>query len=464
MIFRKDVDGLKHNIEGQMQKYLISTMLISSLFVIVTMLLSIGSNTLNLLQSNQSAIIRGLQSLYDKTQLPVNELLETYPLINHSAVIMPPESLAELPKAVRDQLSRGETVYNHLFSTSLVTVGNQTMLITAYPLRQQLIRTLIATAIMLFSFFAAGVFLAAIGSRRFTRSIVHLSRATKTVADGDFSVQVHESSDMPLEIRSLTRNFNLMVRELNKNTTLRKDFISAVSHEFKTPLAAIRGYATYANTPGISEEDRAECLRIVLEETDALTAMTTNILKLSKLENQEIPEKRVEFMLDEQLRQCVLALEPSWSEKDLELDIDLPETAYVGDDDLLRQVWVNLIQNAIKFSQPGGALGVKLSRGADGVHVAISDTGIGMTEDVARHIFEKFYQGDPAHHAMGNGLGLSLVQQILKLVGGHIELKSAPDQGSTFTVILPTAQTRWTAPAAGRTPEALPARTGKGAK
>jgi len=447
-----------------MQKYLVTTMLFSSLFVIITMLLSLGGNALNLLQSNQNAIIRGIQSLYDKTQLPVDELLETYPLINHSAVIMPPESLDELPESARRQLDNGETIYNHLYSTSLVNIGGQTMLITAYPLRQQLFRTLIIAASMLFTFFAAGVFFSSVGSRRFTRSIVHLSRATKSVAEGDFSVQVRESPNMPLEIRSLTRNFNIMVRELSKNTTLRKDFISAVSHEFKTPLAAIRGYATYAGTPGISDEERAECLRILLEETDALTAMTTNILKLSKLENQEIPEKRVEFMLDEQLRQCVLALEPSWSEKELELDIDLPEIAYVGDDDLLRQVWINLLQNAIKFSHNSGVLGVKIAHAPDGIHVIISDTGIGMSEDVASHIFEKFYQGDPAHHSMGNGLGLSLVQQILKLIGGHIELRSAPEQGSTFTVILPPEQTRWSAPTANRTPEALPARTGHSQK
>ena len=452
---------LKHNIEGQMSKYLVSTMLLTLLTVAVTMLLSIGSSTLNLLESNQSAIIRGLQSLYDKTGLPVEELLDTYPIINHSAVVVSPDTLEEMPLYVLEKLADGEIVYDSLYSTSLVTIGDETLLITAYPLRNKLLQGLIITSIVLSSFFLAGVFLATIGSRRFTRSIVKLSRATKAVADGDFSVQLAETPDMPLEVHMLTHNFNLMVRELGKNTTLRKDFISAVSHEFKTPLAAIRGYATYANTPGISDEDRAECLRIVLEETDALTAMTANILKLCKLENQEIPEKRVEFMLDEQLRQCVLTLEPSWSEKNLELDIDLTETSYVGDDDLLRQVWINLLQNAIKFSNEGGTLGVKLYHGSDGIHVAISDTGIGMTEEVASHVFEKFYQGDPAHHSMGNGLGLSLVQQILKLVGGHIQLQSAPGVGSTFTVILPNGQSRWTGPAPGSAPQAIPSRTGK---
>lgn len=452
---------MKRNIERQMLKYLLTTMFMTSVFVIITMLISVGGSALNLLQSNQSAIVRGLQSLHDKTSLPVHELLETYPLINHSVVPVPPESLPELPPETQQLLARGEIVYSHLYSTSLVTIGGETMMITAYPLRQQLLRTLLIAASTLLTFFAAGVFVSSIGSRRFTHSIVHLSRATRTVAAGDFSVQVNESAHMPLEIRDLTRNFNLMVRELGKNATLRKDFVHAVSHEFKTPLAAIRGYATYAATPGISDEDRAECLKIVLEETDALTAMTSNILKICKLENQEIPEKRVSFMLDEQLRQCLLTLEPGWSEKALELDIDLPETAYIGDDDLLRQVWINLLQNAIKFSNPGGTLGVKLFRAPDGIHVAISDTGIGMNEEVAAHIFEKFYQGDPAHHAMGNGLGLSLVQQILKLLGGHIELRSAPGAGSTFTVILPDNNARWTSPAAARTPEALPARTGR---
>lgn len=452
---------LKRNIERQMLQYLFTTMLLTTLFVVVTMLMSIGTSTLNLLQSNQSAIIRGLQSLYDKTGLPVSELLETYPVINHSAVILPDDAIAGLPDDARTSLARGETVYDHLYSTSLVAIGQETLLITAYPLRNKLFQAMTVAGAALLTFFLAGVFFAAVGSKRLTRGIVHLSRATKTVADGDFSIQVRESPDMPLEVQVLTRNFNLMVRELGKNTTLRKDFISAVSHEFKTPLAAIRGYATYANTPGISEEERAECLRIVLEETDALTAMTANILKLCKLENQEIPEKRVEFMLDEQLRQCVLTLEPSWSEKELELDIDLEELRYIGDDDLLRQVWINLLQNAIKFSHPGGTLGVRLTRAADGIHVSISDTGIGMSEDVAGHIFEKFYQGDPAHHSMGNGLGLSLVQQILKLVGGHIELRSAPGKGSTFTVILPLNHARHIPAVSAHAPEALPARTGK---
>lgn len=452
---------LNRKIEQQMLKYLLFTMFTTSLVVIITMLLSIGGSALNLLESNQSAIIRGLQSLYDKTALPLSELLETYPMINHSGSVMTEEALRQLPQEVREALSAGQTVYNHLYSTSIVTIGGDTLVITAYPLRQQLMQALLIAASTLMTFFAAGAFMSSVGSRRFTHSIVTLSRATRTVAAGDFSVQVKESANMPMEVRDLTKNFNLMVRELSKNTTLRKDFIHAVSHEFKTPLAAIRGYATYAATPGISDEERAECLRIVLEETDALTAMTTNILKICKLENQEIPEKRVDFMLDEQLRQCVLTLEPGWSEKELELDIDLPETPYTGDDDLLRQVWVNLLQNAIKFSNPGGTLGVKISRAADGIHVAISDTGIGMTEEVAGHIFEKFYQGDPAHHSMGNGLGLSLVQQILKLVGGHIELRSAPGEGSTFTVILPDSPARWSAPQAHRVPEALPARTGK---
>lgn len=450
---------LKHNIEGQMSKYLVATMLLTLLTVAVTMLLSIGSSALNLLESNQSAIISGMQSLYNKTGLPIDELLETYPIINHSAVVVSPETLEDMPLYVLEKLTEGEIVYDSLYSTSLVTIGDQTLLITAYPLRNKLLQGLIITSIVLSSFFLAGVFLATMGSRRFTRSIVKLSRATKAVADGDFSVQLKETPDMPLEVHMLTHNFNLMVRELGKNTTLRKDFISAVSHEFKTPLAAIRGYATYANTPGISDEERGECLRIVLEETDALTAMTTNILKLCKLENQEIPEKSVEFMLDEQLRQCVLTLEPSWSKKNLELDIDLDEISYVGDDDLLRQVWINLLQNAIKFSNEGGTLGVKLCRAADGIHISISDTGIGMTKEVASHIFEKFYQGDPAHHSNGNGLGLSLVQHILKLVGGHIVLQSAPGVGSTFTVILPNGQTRWTGPAPGSAPQAIPSRT-----
>lgn len=441
-------------------KYLTTTMLLTSMFVITTMLLSIGSSALNLLQSNQVAVVRGLQSLYDKTGLPVDELLQTYPLINHSAVTVPGEALSDIPESTIAKLKDGQIIYNPLYSTSMVLIGDQVLMISAYPLRNRLIQTMLWATLFLLGFFLAGVFLATLGSKRFSRSIVHLTRATRSVAAGDFNVQVKADATAPLEVQTLTSNFNLMVRELNKNTTLKNDFISAVSHEFKTPLAAIKGYATYATDPSLTEEQRADCLRVVLEETDALTAMTSNILKLCKLENQEIPEKRTEFMLDEQLRQCVLALEPGWSEKNLELDIDLEEVAYIGDDDLLRQVWVNLIQNAIKFSNDGGTLGVKLYSAGDGIHVAISDTGVGMTEEVASRIFEKFYQGDRAHHSQGNGLGLSLVQQILKLVGGYIEVKSAPEKGSTFTVILPHASQR-PVQSMRRSPEAIPARTGR---
>lgn len=244
---------MNRKIERQMLKYLLATMFTTSLFVVTTMLISIGGSALNLLESNQNAIIRGLQSLYEKTELPVAELLETYPLINHSAVVMQSDAIAELPQHVLDELAAGQTSYSHIYSTSIVNIGGETVMITAFPLRQQLMRALLITATMLMTFFAAGAFMSSVGSRRFTHSIVHLSRATRTVAGGDFSVQVQESSHMPMEIRDLTHNFNLMVRELAKTSTLRKDFIHAVSHEFKTPLAAIRGYATYAGTPGISD-------------------------------------------------------------------------------------------------------------------------------------------------------------------------------------------------------------------
>lgn len=455
----EEVIPVKHNMEHQMLKYLTTAMLLTIMFVVTTMLLSIGSNAMNLLQSNQVAVVRGLQSLYDKTGLPVNELLETYPLINHAATVVPDDSIEDLPGSTIEKLKSGQIVYDHLYSTSMVLIGNQVLMITAYPLRNKLIQTLMWATLSLLGFFLAGVFLATLGSKRFSRSIVRLARATRSVAAGDFSLQVKEDLSAPLEVQTLTHNFNLMVRELNKNATLKNDFISAVSHEFKTPLAAIKGYATYATSPTLTDEQRADCLRVVLEETDALATMTSNILKLCKLENQEIPEKRSEFMLDEQLRQCVLTLEPGWSAKNLDLDIDLEEVRYVGDDDLLRQVWVNLLQNAIKFSYDGGTLGVKLSSAKDGVHVAISDTGVGMTEEVAGRIFEKFYQGDRAHHSQGNGLGLSLVQQILKLVGGYIEVRSAPGKGSTFTVVLPH-QNVHPAPETRHAPEAIPARTG----
>lgn len=262
------------------------------------------------------------------------------------------------------------------------------------------------------------------------------SLAAKQVADGDFSVHVPNSKSLQA-ICELTDNFNRMVQELNSIESLRNDFVTTVSHEFKTPLAAIEGYATLLQDPSLSEADRNEYTRIIIDSTRQLTTMTGNILLLSRLEKQEIVTGRTTFSLDEQIRQAILLLEPLWEKKHLNLDIDLTACKFYGNCEMLQQVWINLLQNAIKFTPAGGMLSAKLVITGDKVRVSILDTGVGMDNATMKRIFEKFYSRNSDPNEKGNGLGLSITKRIIDLMHGTIEVSSQVDEGSCFTVILP---------------------------
>lgn len=235
-----------------------------------------------------------------------------------------------------------------------------------------------------------------------------ISLAAKQVADGDFSVHVPNSKSLQA-ICELTDNFNRMVQELNSIESLRNDFVTTVSHEFKTPLAAIEGYATLLQDPSLSEADRNEYTRIIIDSTRQLTTMTGNIL----------------------------LLEPLWEKKHLNLDIDLTACKFYGNCEMLQQVWINLLQNAIKFTPAGGMLSAKLVITGDKVRVSIRDTGVGMDDATMKRIFEKFYSRSSDPNEKGNGLGLSITKRIIDLMHGTIEVSSQVDEGSCFTVILP---------------------------
>lgn len=252
---------------------------------------------------------------------------------------------------------------------------------------------------------------------------------------GDFQVRLPETARDP-EIEEMNINFNKMVKELTSMEMLQADFIQNVSHEIKTPLSAIEGYASPLYSEELSEEGKQYMQRI-LESTKRLSHLTGNILMLSKLENQQIVSKKHPFSLDEQLRQAVLLLEPFWDKKKLVLDIDLPETRFFGSEELLYQVWTNLLSNAIKFTPEGGCILVRLEQGSQNIQVEIRDSGIGMTGEVLSHIFDKFYQGERNRNVEGNGLGLALVKKIIDLCQGTISVESQPGQGSVFRVRLP---------------------------
>jgi signal transduction histidine kinase len=264
-----------------------------------------------------------------------------------------------------------------------------------------------------------------------------LNRAVQEVAKGNFDVKVdNKSTD---EVGQLTKNFNKMAMELKRIEYLRKDFINSVSHEFKTPLASIQGFAKLLQKGNLSEVEKQEYADIIVEETDRLSRLSSNILRLSSLDNKEIIDRTTLFSLDEQIRKVILLLEHEWNKKNIDFDIELDEIQYQGDEELLQQVWINLLNNAIKFSNANSSITVRSNKTASTVNIEISDTGIGMSEETMLRIFERFYQGDQAHSNDGNGLGLSLVKRILDLCNGSIHVKSKLNEGSTFTVELPIA-------------------------
>ncbi|MDO4261126.1 MAG: HAMP domain-containing sensor histidine kinase [Eubacteriales bacterium] len=266
--------------------------------------------------------------------------------------------------------------------------------------------------------------------------ILALSRAMQQVSGGNYAVRLDENGHQG-EVRGLLEDFNRMAQELNSTQTLHSDFISNVSHEFKTPLAAISGYATLLQDDTLSQEERDEYIRIIISSTKELSRMTGDILSLSRLENQTIITDLEDFRVDEQIRRCILRMEPLWSAKHLVLNPELDEITWKGSQEITSHIWSNLLDNAVKFTPTGGEISVSASMDDRWLTVAVSDTGIGMTPEVQARIFDKFYQGDTSHEKKGSGLGLALVHKIVALYGGSIEVESFPDLGSRFTVRLP---------------------------
>lgn len=272
--------------------------------------------------------------------------------------------------------------------------------------------------------------------KRILQPIGVLRQGMSQVAKGDFAIQLNEQQQIE-EVAELYHDFNLMVKELSSIETLRNDFVSTVSHEFKTPLATIKGYVQLLQDNSLTVEERRIYLDRMLDGTQQLTHLTDNILKLSKLENQSLGLEFQSFRLDEQIREVILFLQPKWERLSITFNLDLPRTEYYGNEEFLYQVWLNLIDNAIKYSSEASTIQVKLTPLPDGQTIAIADEGIGMTKAVANRIFDKFYQGDTSRKTTGNGLGLALVKKILQLHQGSIDVKSSLNHGSNFKLFLP---------------------------
>lgn len=268
--------------------------------------------------------------------------------------------------------------------------------------------------------------------------IAKLRSAMREVADGDFKVEVKCESRIQ-DVQDIYDSFNSMVRELSTTETLQTDFISDVSHEFKTPINAIEGYASLLEGEPSPEEQRAYVEKILFN-TRRLSALTGNILLLSKLSNQSILPQKTQFRLDEQIRQAIVALEQMWSEKELGFEVELAETPFFGYESLLLHVWTNLIGNAVKFSPKGGEIRIKMMRTEGAVVFTIEDDGPGIVPGDEEHIFTKFYQSESSHGMEGNGLGLALVRQIVEMSGGSVDVQNLEVGGCRFTVRLPLEQ------------------------
>ena len=268
------------------------------------------------------------------------------------------------------------------------------------------------------------------------RPVKIITEATEKIMQGDFSVRVRPMHGAGMEgFDQIGMAINAMAKELSGTETLRTDFIANVSHELKTPLAVMGNYATMLQRPGISEEDRVEYARAISHSSRRLAALITNILKLNKLENQQIFPKPQAFDLGEQLRESLLQFEDAWEKKDLQIGTDIGDDVRVrSDPELLSLVWSNLISNAVKFTPEGGTVSVSLKADEKTAVVSVSDTGCGIGPETGKHIFEKFYQGDTSHATQGNGLGLALVKRVVDILQGEISVQSTPGQGSTFTV------------------------------
>ncbi len=289
------------------------------------------------------------------------------------------------------------------------------------------------------SFLAVFVLMTTFASFRLSKPVQVLTRAHEQVQDGDFSVRLPDN--IPGEMGELMRSFNDMTETLESTAYLQKDFISSISHEFKTPIASIRGFAKLLQMPGITEEQRAEYTELIAKESERLSRLSETLLRLSALEQQNALASVSSFSLDEQLRQVILRLEPAWSARDIGWQLDLSEVTLSSDQELLNQVWVNILQNAIKFSPEGSEIEVRVFREGNAI-VEIQDHGCGMSEEAQKRIFDKFYQADKSRKQEGVGLGLSLVKRIVDLMGGTVSVKSAVGEGSTFRVELPVSPPR----------------------
>lgn len=279
-----------------------------------------------------------------------------------------------------------------------------------------------------------GTIIAIIFNKKPLKPFRQIMEATDKIADGDYTVRLALKG--PEEIQKLGNKFNHMAEELSSVEMLRTDFVSNFSHEFKTPIVSIRGFAKALKWDDLSKEERDEYLDIIISESERLSDLSVNILYLSKIEKQTILTDKKLFNVSEQIRLAIALLEGKWSEKNINFDFDCGERFFIGNEEMMKQVWINLLDNAIKFSPQDGTIIIRVNKTIYGLAITIRDQGIGIPEEDLPHIFDKFYQGDRSHATKGNGLGLAIAYRIVKLHGGNLSVKETGENGTTFLVEL----------------------------
>ncbi len=289
--------------------------------------------------------------------------------------------------------------------------------------------------LMLAISFIIGLICAYFLSKIFFDPIQKLRDGMKKVASGDFSVRLDEKASFA-EMQDLFVGFNIMAQELSSTEIIQSDFVANASHEFKTPINAIEGYTTLLQGTENIDEIENEYIEKILFNTRRLSTLVSNVLLLSKIENQQIATNPAKYDLSEQIRECVLALEQLWGPKNIDFDVELDEILYFGNENMMNHVWTNLISNAIKFSPDGGQISLRLFKEANKIVFTVTDQGPGIKEETQKHLFDKFYQEDSSHKTEGNGLGLALVKRILLLSNGDVEVKNVERGGCKFTVTL----------------------------
>ena len=420
-------------------KMIVSFLLILALSCVITFFgaILISNDPLSEeLKISQFSYTNTLLALEKQTGLSTQEILNINVNDMYSTRVLDEIDKSALDDSTKARLEQGEKVFvskEHM-PVTYIKLGDETVKIA---IRKNDVFEVFRfrIALVLLSILLLSCIILAFASGKMLKPILKLTAATQKVARGEFDVSVDIKKND--EIGILIKNFNKMAKELGNMEYLQKDFTRNVSHEFKTPIASIQGFAKLLQNENLSREEQLEFSGIILEETERLSRLSSNILRLSKLEYQNELSSKKEFLLDEQIRSVIVLLEQKWSKKNLDLIVNMEKICYAGDEELLQQVWINLIENAIKFSDEGGSLSISLAQTEHHVEVEIADNGIGMDEETKQRIFERFYQGNASHSIEGSGLGLSIVKRILDLINGEIQVKSSLNRGTVFLVKLP---------------------------